>query len=219
MQIIDNIDRATLFLYVSIFIIILYVFSNIKIGLNIVFGIMIAGVFLWYLYYNDQKNKMDGNELDKQKLDSLIPKPEVDNNGSVIDFLFSIQDFYVYNPQSYINMVKSLDRFFELSNEAKDDNSLAGINFVIMKDEKRNALNSLMEISFKLYPMPQYDEKLRNAITDLSTILNGKIKEIYDVHKNYLYYHGLSIQTSVIDSHEIPAYNTYNDEFFTTQLI
>lgn len=219
MEVMNNLSRDTLFYYVCLFIFIIYIFSNIKIGLNIVFGTMVAIILLGCLYTNKIKETKQHNEIEEREKKGIIPQPMINDHEEIIDYLFSIQDFYAYNPMSYSSCVSEINNFFALYDETEDDNSLAGKNFEEMKIHKRNAMNSLNEISYKLEPNVEYDKKLQNAITNLEQILNYHLMHIYKIHQEYTYKHGTTTKTKFIEKNELLPYNTYDDKLYTKSLV
>ena len=225
MKIFDNINKSHLFFYVIIFIIILYFFSRLDITLNILFGTIIAGIIIYYLYYNDTQNTIKKDYIIKEKKNIIIPKSDVvntsqsDENIELINFLFTIQDFYTFNPQSYSSLIQNIDYFYQLKDDAENNNFNAGLDCNSMKEIKRNALNSLMEITYKLKPNLEYDNKLKNAVEELNNILNNEIYKIYLLYKKYNYDNNNTTRTQLVDTNDILPYNTYNDTLFTTQLI
>jgi hypothetical protein len=195
------------------------------ITLNILFGTIIAGIIIYYLYYNDTQNTIKKDYIIKEKKNIIIPKSDVvntsqsDENIELINFLFTIQDFYTFNPQSYSSLIQNIDYFYQLKDDAENNNFNAGLDCNSMKEIKRNALNSLMEITYKLKPNLEYDNKLKNAVEELNNILNNEIYKIYLLYKKYNYDNNNTTRTQLVDTNDILPYNTYNDTLFTTQLI
>ncbi len=144
---IDKLDNKTIFWYSIVFCIILLFFSKFTVGLNIVFGFFIGFIIILYLYYNHMKLKEEQNKIILNERQILTPQPDnAMKYNNIVDFLFSIQDLYIYNPQAYEDMIEIIDQFFKLYEESNNDNSLAGMNYYQMIIEKNNAMNSLQSI-------------------------------------------------------------------------
>lgn len=212
---IDNIDKVTLAWYILIFIIIIYVFSKLFIQLNIVFGTLIAFIIIIYLYNDYNIKKTNDSNIKEHKKNMIMPKPKIaGNNNDIINYLFSIQDFYSYNPQAYILMIEHIDHFFDIYNETLDDNSLAGINYNTLTDIKRNALNDLQSIIYKMPLNLQHDKKLSDAISMLNIIFEKYLKNVKNIYDNVLYKNGYNTKTVLIPTGP-KASNTYDDDMYT----
>lgn len=218
MEIIDDISRKTLFYYVVIFVFILFIFSMVEIKLNIVFGTIIGAVLMIYLYYNEEVSTQKLNSTNVDKIKSIVPPIKTTSHSELVDFLFSIQDLYVYNQRSYESMVENIDRFFSLYDEAKINNYLAGRNYELMKTQKRMSINFLMQINFGMRPNSEYDSKLKHSVRTLNSILDKYMVEVYRIYQNELYLNGYNSQTVLVNNYDITAYNTYNDKIISYEI-
>jgi hypothetical protein len=219
-KIIDKVDKITLFWYIVIIIVVMVVFSRMKIGLNILVGIIIS-IMIIYVMYNDYSVvQNNAQELFNQKTKLIYPAPkETIKHDRMINFLFSIQDFYVHNPQAYEDMREHIDYFFKLNNEVMKNSEIAGSNYQLMQDQKHNALNSLQSILYRIPFHKEYDQKLQLSIVTLREILDGYISVVYQTYKEELYKTGYSINTKTIEKGPAgyqhgeltdPYYNTYD---------
>ena len=92
-------DNETLVYYIIILIGIIFVFSKLVIGLNLLFGFIIGCIVVFFLYTNYKEKQETENKVKSFQESLLLPKPEIlTNHEKVEKYLFSIQDFYVYNP-------------------------------------------------------------------------------------------------------------------------
>lgn len=217
-RIINKIDKVTLFWYIVIIITIIFIFSKFDIKLNIVLGTLIAGVLILYLYNDYQIINKQTVELiaDKEKL--INPKPEkAFKYKRMVNYLFTIQDFFVYNPQVYEDFIENINRFFYVYEEIMVNNSSASSNYPILIDNKRGALNALQSITLILPPDVKYDIKLDTAVRELDVLLNFYLDEIKDIYNTQLYENGYDIKTKLLDNGPSP-YNTYNDKYYTAEL-
>jgi hypothetical protein len=212
-----NTDAKTTFVYFCIIIIFIGVFSRLKIGLNIIFAIVMAVIII--LYFNSVKN-IDSEQTDKQyeeKYKIIKPVPQkIKSYSDIIDFLFSIQDFYVYNPPVYENLIDTIDDFFTLYEEANNDNALYGTNFLLAEEKKLNAVNILHSMIFSLPCSVNnvYTSKLNKATEKLNNILDKYLDEMFDKNKKYIYDNGVNIDTIFLTSGPKER-NFYSDDKYT----
>jgi hypothetical protein len=205
-------DNKTLFYYLIIFIFITFVFSTIKIGLNIIYGTVIAYFVIHYLY-NDYKEKQNKENKTKSYQEAnLLPKPKIfEKHGDIIKYLFSIQDFYIYNPQAYEELTESLSSFFRTYEETTNNTCQAGVNYGLMASYKKYAVNALHSIIFNLPNNAEYTEKLNNAIVILQEILDKYLNKVEKLQKECLYENGYNVTTKLIEK-GAKAYNEYDKE-------
>lgn len=203
-------DNKTFFFYIIIFIGIIYAYSTIPIGLNIVFGTTIAFIVVLYLYYNYNEKQEKENKTKSFQEANLLPKPEIfSDHPDIIKYLFSIQDFYIYNPQAYEEMTKNLSLFFRTFKEAKENKKNAGIHYELMISYKRNAVNALHSIIHSIPDSDDYTNKLNKAIVILQEILDEYLVKTERLHKEYLLEYGYNNETKLINKGQMP-YNQYD---------
>ena len=216
MDIINKVDNNSIFKYAAMFIGVTYAFSKISIGINTIFGVFVAFVVILYLYRNNIKKTEKLELLHKNKLNAIHPFPKKNkHNKDIINYLFSIQDFYKYNQQAYENMIKNIDYFFALYDEILLDNSLAGVNYGIMETNKRDAINSLKSIIFGMKIHAKYDDKLSRAAIVLDNMLQKYVNEVYEINDKYIYNNGLNTKSALIDKTTIKPANLYDDKLFS----
>jgi hypothetical protein len=212
---IDSIDKVTLFWYIVIFIVILFIFSRMSININIIFGFALAYMLIVYLYNDYKRVNNDTVKLLENKKSLLFPKPiESLEHTDIVNFLFSIQDFYIYNPQAYADMIETIDLFFSIYNETYNNHKMAGRNYLLLIEKKRNALNSLQSIINNMPRNSQYDKKLSDAIYVLESMLNKYIDDIKKLYDNELYESGYTTKTVLINKGPY-GYNIYDDKLYT----
>lgn len=199
-KIIDKVDKVTLFWYIVIIIAILIMFSRMKIELNILVGLIISFGIIYVLYSDYSTVQNNTKELFEQKTKLIHPPPKESlKHDRMINFLFSIQDFYVHNPQAYEDMKEHIDYFFKLYNEATRNSQMAGNNYQLLQDQKHNALNSLQSILYRVPFHKQYDQKLQRSVVTLRQILDGYIYKVYEIYEEELYNTGYSSNIRIID--------------------
>ncbi len=217
---IDTWDGKTFFLYSVIVIAILWMFSKRQLGVNILIGIIIAIFFISYLNFQTMQASNTQADIRKLKENILVSNEKTTlDHDNVINFKFSVRDFYIYNPLEYIAMVDNLDYFFELYKLCFVDSKTAYINYDLMHQHKRNALNALHAISLKLPDDKRIVHKLNNAVIELDTILTEYLDQISYVADRHTYKYGYNIDTKIIN-YGVKAGNEYADMFqpFTYEL-
>lgn len=214
--ILDDLSKQTIFLYVCVFIAIVCTFKKINIKINMIFGVCLACGILTYLYLNKLKehNQFEKNKINKIELikPSLKKYNDIASYDKITNYLFSIQDFYYSNPLVYSDCVDSINKFFICYKESLNNEPTAGENFNQMKFYKQKSLSDLDKIIFGLELNVEYDGKLILAKKNLEIILNDYLEEIYEIHQQYIYKHGITNATKFIYKNEIPAYNEYENE-------
>lgn len=197
---IDMLNSKTTYTYIIIIVAFILFFSNRSIGLNIVFGIGLAVLVIAYLQKKAESNVETMDSQNEIKLQQIKPVPEnFSSYREIVDFFFTIQDFYFYNPPAYEEIVDNTDSFMTLYEDVLKDRKLAGQNFELMEKLKLNAMNSLHSIIHKLPSSKQYTDKLDNSVRTLEKILNKYLNEIYHLHKfNHVLY-GYDNNHKVID--------------------
>lgn len=196
-------------------------------NINILFGLILCSIGIIYLNnYYIQTNQINKSKqishiipLKNQSVSNIQP---IKQHDEIIDFLFSIQDLYIYNPQEYINLVNSIDNFFnsyEIILLNTNTNDIIDTNYTILDNQKRNAMNSLQNISFNIEPNKHIDKKIQKAIITLDFILTKYMNHVIELHKDNIYKNGYTNNTFILPDKKIKPYNTYYDNnLFTSYL-
>jgi len=206
----ESLNNQTLFIYILIIIACMYLFQGVIIGLNVVCSIIIAIILISY-FYNKRKASNDlKQEQIEMKKDIIKPKLyTIDTSkDDIIDFLFSIQDFYMYNQQAYEEMIDNLEVFFQIYSQITLDVSYCSYYYQIAESKKENALNSLHSIIFKLPNNRFFIDKYDRAHERLETILLKYINQMYSKCKRDLDKNGYDISKRHIDTGPV-GYNNY----------
>lgn len=197
---IQNLDNKSIFFYTIIVIVIIFFFSRISIELNIVYGTLIAGLVFWYLYKQHNENAKYGKEMLEKKKSYIKPQGTyITNYPELIDFLFSVQEFYVSNPASYNAMIRTLDKFLMIYEEIQIDNSLVMYNYETLILMKREILNNFHAMIFGM-TNEALTTKLSENLILFDDILDEyliKTKRIYD---EYHFKVGMTNETTFIDN-------------------
>lgn len=210
---IDSWNGTELFTYITIFIIVVWYFSRKKLGINYAIGIVIAFYIICYLNTKYVHIDTTYKEIQQAKVDSINPKlKRTDGYDDVVNLLFSIQDLYPSNPQQYSDAIKSINVFYELYKESQIDKKTSYINYGLMKQFKRDALNSLMSITYGLPSDKRVQDKLNNATIVLDEIMTKHLDQISYFADDYTYKYGYNVDTKIID-YGPKAFNEYEDMF------
>jgi hypothetical protein len=197
---IESINNKHLFFYIAFIIITITVFSKMNIKLNIVYGTAIGCIVLWYYNQNHELNKKSYDAIINNKIESLRPKPKnTIKYEEMTNYLFSIQDLYIYNPQAFELLVLYIDTFFDCYEETQLDASVAGERYDDMRLHKRDALNALHSIIHKLPSSESIMEKLNKAINQLDELLNVYMVKVERTHDLFIHDNGYSVNTKIIN--------------------
>jgi hypothetical protein len=219
-------NKKNIFWYIVLSIIVLYIFSKLNLGINILIGLIV--IFL-LIYYNEQLLKE--SEEKQAETDDIINKSIYPQTIPIIskkykeinEFLFFIQDFQTYNPPSYENMIDVINEFFTIydmfdnitdnttnNTELTDKNPNMPNDLLILKKE---ALNSLHSIIFKIPSNKNIENKLSNAIEQLDILLSKYIINIKNIYTNSPY----NINKKLLDDNIEPK-NLYDNDMFEKPL-
>lgn len=213
----NRIDEKTLYWYIVIFVLVIYIFTFINVTISLIFGTIIGMVIIIYMYSNYQILKKQELELFEQKRESITPniqQNEIIKYNEIVDFIFSIQDFYEYNQQAYEDLLESIDHFFILYDEINIDNSLSGINYEMMETKMKTALNTLSSIIIELPKNKKYDNKLLKSVNMLKYLLEKYLNKVKEINNKYIYENGYTSITKIIETGP-PARNYYMDDNFS----
>ena len=211
-ELINNI----VFRNLAIIFIILILFFNLSINLNIFLGLILFAIIVYFYRKNKKEQILPNN--DKKKNYKTIEQfsKYATNKLDINDFLFSIQDFYVFNPQAFEELIYNIDVFFKTYEKVFIDNDLCNYYFQIAQSKKNDALNSLHSILFNLPNNKLYTQKLDNADQRLETLLNIYLNKLYQKCTQNLMQFGLNIYKKQINIGP-KEYNTYSNENFSYQ--
>jgi hypothetical protein len=147
-----------------------------------------------------------------------ILNPNKKTDQDFIDFIFSIQDFYVFNPQAFEEMIDNLNAFLYLRDKIFIDSVMCNYYYQIADSKKNNMLNSLHSILFNLPNNGVFTGKINLAHKRLETLLNREINKMYLRCAYYVKIFGPDIYKRSLETDKVPkAYNNYFDQQFTYQ--
>ncbi len=195
-----------------ILLIILAFLSNINIGI----GLLFLGVIILFIYKKEQY---------ESKLDIIKPELNIGNSNSdcdsgindeLIKFVFSVQDFYVFNPAAYDEFVESINSFKNIYDTIFSGKGLANYNYQLAENERKNILNSFHSLIYNLPPSKPHNSKFNESLERLEGILNVYMNNLYDRCVDYAYCNA-NVTTRPINRG--PAeYNTFDYDNFTYEI-
>lgn len=211
---IDSWNGQTLFIYIVIVFAIVIMFYKTKIQNNVYIGIFLAIFVISYLNNRAIVAADTDSDIKKIKKDSIQPKlnDEAITHENLLSMIFSIQDIYAYNPQQYEIMIKSINNFYELYKLSFIDNSTVFVNYGMMEQYKRDALNALKSMIFSLPIDRDILSKINVSAIALDDIMTRDLDQISYLTDNRIYKHGYDIDTKIITNGPKP-FNTYDDMF------
>jgi len=209
-----NISPTSIFIYFVIFCSCLVYFKNSKTTLGTLLGVLIAGVICFLLYQYEQETLLTTEKIHQTKAENIKPHPKrIQNYQDLTDFIFSVQDFYIYNPQAFIELIESLDTFLDVYESVMIDETLAGDLYSIAEEYKLKTLNSLHSFIITLPSSKKLTNKFDNSIKIYEELLNNYLYQIYEKNKKYIEKDGYFNNTKIIDLN-ISPYNQYTkDEY------
>jgi hypothetical protein len=203
-----NLDNKTIFFYVIIFIIIVYVFSFLSIGLNLVFGVLVAIFILYFLYTNYGEMDYEERQAIKAQHDLLLPDPGVARKyDDIVRYLFSIQDMYVNNADAYTELTNGLDNFFRIYENTLVNPQYAGRNYELMRDQKRKSMNALHSLVHTVPVTVHHVAKIEDAMKIMKEILQKYLDNAERIHKLFIYETGYNCDVKLIDKSGILPHN------------
>lgn len=219
---IKQIDTKSLFLYIIILIICLFYFHGKNITLGTIFGILTGVVVISYIISKKAVTLTNEDVQHDLKLKAIHPTSKyIGEFRELTDFVFSVQDMYMYNPPAFEEMIINIDKFFKIYKEVLIDPSMAGIEFSILNKFKYNAINALHSIIFTLPANKQLVSKHEEAYKTLEKLINVYMNKIYRINIANIQKFGYRTNTVILNTVDLPAIpiNTYDKNIFTYEFI
>jgi len=206
----DYLNNKTIFIYVCIFIVIIFLFSLKTVALNIFYGTFVACVIIYCIHYKSHKNAEMRNNIIDNKVTEISDNANIHilNNKELISLLFSIKDIYYYNPDAYTEMMVALNNFTEIYEIIQEDKSLAGIYFDHMNTYKKQSLNALHSLIISV-DNKDIIKKINTATNVLEYILLDYLNDVYHTNSENIHKKGYTTQTKIINLGPNPI-NSYS---------
>lgn len=207
----ESLDRERIFFYAGIIIFAIFFFRDKTIGLNVILALVLAVVVISYFYEKSEVSTEIEEKQQEVKLDAIHPPTKnFGDKDDIIDFFFSVQDFYHYNPQTYEDTVDLVDIFLKIHKIVYIGTVYCDDYYKIAETKKAAALNSFHAIIHSLPDDHLIVEKFDRAHKRLETILTKYLNEIYNQCKNSLVTKGYNIHRRAINLGP-KEYNNFTD--------
>ncbi len=214
-----HINNNYLFFIIICVLLVFKILSGLNINLAIIFSTVIAFYFFKVLSESNKNKKNKEEEMLKNKIKQIRPAPEIiEKYEDIVNFLFSIQDLYVFNPPAYEEMVESIKSFFIVYEESIKIKELAHHNFAIAESKFNNAVNCVHSIYLNSETDMDLNNKINRAFRTLYKLLKKYLDEIELNIKKDLKYNGYDNKTIIIDRKYKP-YNYSESSKYTFDMI
>ena len=201
--------NETIFMFVTVTIIVIIVMNRLKANTSVLVALLLSYFFIIYsLQKNDIKDKFENNQHEVKYKNVYPQHKKLHKYEEIIDFLFTIQDMYKYNPPAYEEMVDNIRSFFVVYENNKINSDLCQQNYDIMTNKKENALNALHSIIFNLSDDNIIINKLTESYYTLEIILNRYISDTIKHCNDIIIKHGYNAKRKMIYNGP-DAYNKY----------
>ena len=202
-------NGQTIFMYVTITLILVAILKR----FNLTISVLIALIFSYFfITYHTQKINNDIKLThDQHTTKSNYIKPYnvlLEKYEDMIDFLFSIQEFYKFNQQNYEEMIDNISAFFVVYENVNIDDSLCEDNYRLMENKKKNALNALHSMIYSLPNNKIITKKFNKSLVKLEFILNDYLYDINSKCKHIIINNGYTIDRKLLNDGP-SAYNSY----------
>jgi hypothetical protein len=221
---ISKLDSKSTFNYFIIIIIFLFITNNMKIKLNHVVGLLLGTIFVLFKYQNNMNNL---NQKDNQIIEKI---KIIDNNNKnrkdigkikdyqeIVDFLFSINEFYKLNQETFEDLIDNLNNFLLIYENIKIDNINYTEKYIISENIKNNIMNILHSFIYSIGNHYELVNKLNYSCNVLNKILNKYLEELYDICQKKLIIYGYNINTKQLYNGP-KKYNIEENNKFTYKL-
>ena len=164
-------------------------------------------LIIYYFYNQEQTNNNKYKSMIKPKLSHEIKK---DNYNDITNFIYKIQTYYYYNPQTFEEIIKHLEIFVMLYKSVKLQPDIAGQYYDLMNDQKQLILNNLRSY-FVSFPVYKDQFNCNDALDDLEIILDKYIDEVININ-NENNYKELTRDSKYINKKDL-SHNRFLDNY------
>jgi len=179
------------FKYIIIVILCLFIILHKSFNIKIIIALIVAFVIVFYIKYVYNKKPPE-----EQK---NYPSLEFIKDTKLSDFMYNIEDIYMYNPEEYGNLIYNLNKFYEYYELVFIDEKTANTNYEIMETYKKNALNILASIIMNTDN--QYIRYKINKSTEiLDDIMTKHLDQVSYISDNDIYKNGYNNNTKIIEN-------------------
>jgi hypothetical protein len=210
-----GIDTPELLLYGFISILVFSFISKYNITIATIVGIMFAYYILVILANSNKNNNDKKKNMLENKKKYIRPRDEIiEKYDDIVEFLFSIQNLYIYNPPVYQELVETIKNFLTIYEETINIPKTAHKNHTNAEIKLYHAVNLLQSIiintDINLINNENIDSSINASSRVLYNILKKYLDEIELIVKKDIKYNGYNINTLVLNPNKIKPYNFSN---------
>lgn len=202
--------------FLIIFLVLIMIFKKLFYSVSSILLLCILFFVGWKFYNTMQEQFIPQSDIENYKTEFIYPPVQnsvLEKYPDIINFLFSVQDFYLYSPRNYELLISNLNDFFILYSDSELFPYTSGRNYTVAIKKKSDALNSLQNLIFSMPSSNNLTSKLNRSIDQLNYILSGYLKKIDNINSRFIAENGYNTDSVVLnikDSLPKPA-NYYND--------
>jgi hypothetical protein len=205
-NILNSQTNQTLFYYCILFLIVIIIFTNIKISFTLFFGLIIYFTYVVYFTYNNNRNTTTNNEKFNIKKNDFENIPE--KYKDIIDFLFYLQSFKGFSYILYNETEILINNFINLYDICIN-------HYELVNDYYNTLYNLMLRIlinieNFNLNGVPQ--EQIKENKEMIEKILFNYLNNLILINNKNNYYNGFDIYSKIIDNSTTHPYNLFNFE-------
>jgi hypothetical protein len=149
------------------------------------------------------KKKKNVLKKKKEKLIRINNAERIIEHVDILNILYSIEGYYYYNQQAYIDLIKYLENFLEIVDLCNIDEHYSTNLYPNLRDLKKLIINTLLSFEIKL---PQ-EYNVKDVIDDMCNILDKHMHEVYIIHENYIKSKGMDYTVNLIIPNRPDGYN------------
>lgn len=195
------------------------IIPNMYNNLVVYFVIIILIIFIMYIYW---RNSIEINLLTNTNNNIINDSikttvKNINNEPELLNFIFSIQDFYIFNPQAFEEFTTNINDFLELHDMIYSDSQYCHYYYDIVINKKQDILNSFHSLIYKLPNNKLFTQKLNKSMIYLQLLLTKIINKIHDYCTSNIIKYGYNVTTKMTSNNAPYEYNKYLDQDFTYQ--
>lgn len=212
----EVIESKLVFKYIAVLICTLLIAFKMNINLNFIFGISVGIIIIFYMNDKNNTEKTSDNKELLEKIRNICPVPKkLHLYTELVDFVFSIKEFYNYNPLAFQEMLETMESMLDIYENVKIGVLSCKNNYDIANDMKKKSVNNLHSIIFTLENNRLLTTKLSRAIKRLQKLLTKYTNEIIEICQTEIDISGYNNNSHIIDEKGPKAFNVYEKNDYT----
>lgn len=211
----EGIKNRDLVLYIVIGLVFFYISMKIQVNLSLIFFLGIATFICYYIYSKKRLKDVNKKEQNKIKLEMINPfAPKFHDYPDIIDFFYSIREFYYVNPNAFYALVKNTENFLTLYEQIMHDEMFYyNENVENAMEYVRNGLNHLQSMIYNLDIDRVVGEKFHNSLKSYHVMMYQYVDSIIKKsNENFASTNRKDPNAKYIDQYGPKAFNYFNDD-------